>query len=326
VSAPLLEARNLARHFRGRGGVPALKAVDGVSFTIAEGSTLGIAGESGSGKSTLARLVMALDRPTAGEVVFAGQDLFAQPPQALARLRRGFQMVFQDPYDSLDPRMSVGRIVAEPLHLEPSAPRGTARRQRVAEVLSEVGLAPSDAERRPHQFSGGQRQRIAIARALISRPRLVVADEPVSALDLSVQAQVLNLLMDLRDREGLAFLFISHNLAVMQILADRIAVMYRGRFVETGPAEEIFRRPMHPYTRLLLASEPRIDAPRRRAKGPDRRAASPATVESGAADWARACAFAPRCPHATMDCRTITPKTTALAADHQVTCHYAGTI
>jgi peptide/nickel transport system ATP-binding protein len=326
VSAPLLEARNLARHFRGDGGVPALKAVDGVSFAIAEGSTLGIAGESGSGKSTLARLVMALDRPTAGEVVFAGQDLFAQPPRALAKLRRGFQMVFQDPYGSLDPRMSIGRIVAEPLHLEPSAPRGAARRERVAELLSEVGLAPSDAQRRPHQFSGGQRQRIAIARALISRPRLVVADEPVSALDLSVQAQVLNLLMDLRDREGLAFLFISHNLAVMQILADRIAVMYRGRFVETGPAEEIFRRPMHPSTRLLLASEPRIDTPRRRAKNADRRAPTSPSVESGAADWAHACAFAPRCPHATMDCRTSSPKTAALAADHEVTCHYAGEI
>ena len=239
MSAPVLEVRNLTRHFRGRGGAAALKAVDGVSFQIEEGSTLGVVGESGSGKTTLARLSMALDRPTAGEVIFAGHDLFAQPAAELARLRRGFQMVFQDPYGSLDPRMSVGRIIAEPLHIEPSAPRGAARRARVAEVLAEVGLEPSDAARRPHQFSGGQRQRIAIARALISRPRLVIADEPVSALDLSVQAQVLNLLMDLRDRERLAFLFISHNLAVVQFLADRIAVMYRGRFVETGPAEEI---------------------------------------------------------------------------------------
>jgi len=319
VSVSVLEVRDLARHFRGRGGAVALKAVDGVSFEIAEGSTLGVVGESGSGKTTLARLVMALDRPTAGEVIFAGHDLFAQPAAELARLRRGFQMVFQDPYGSLDPRMSVGRIIAEPLHLEPSAPRGAARRARVAEVLADVGLEPSDAGRRPHQFSGGQRQRIAIARALISRPRLVIADEPVSALDLSVQAQVLNLLMDLRDRERLAFLFISHNLAVVEFLADRIAVMYRGRFVETGPAEEIFRRPMHPYTRLLLESEPRLASGRRRAR--------PAPLrEDRAGDWTHACAFAPRCPHATMDCTARTPAPTALAAGHDVTCHHAGKI
>ena len=319
MSAPVLEVRDLARHFRGRGGTAALKAVDGVSFEIAEGSTLGVVGESGSGKTTLARLIMALDRPTAGEVIFAGHDLFAQPAAELARLRRGFQMVFQDPYGSLDPRMSVGRIIAEPLHLEPEAPRGAARRARVAEVLAEVGLAPGDAGRRPHQFSGGQRQRIAIARALISRPRLVIADEPVSALDLSVQAQVLNLLMDLRDRERLAFLFISHNLAVVQFLADRIAVMYRGRFVETGPAEEIFRHPMHPYTRLLLESEPRLEKGKRRARPAPMR-------EDRAGDWTHACAFAPRCPHATMDCTARTPVPTALAAGHDVTCHYAGTI
>jgi peptide/nickel transport system ATP-binding protein len=321
VSAPILAVRDLARHFRGRGGVPALKAVDGVSFAIEEGSTLGVVGESGSGKSTLARVVMALDRPTAGQVVFAGRDLFAQPPRELARLRRGFQMVFQDPYGSLDPRQSIGRIIAEPLHLDSQAPRGAARRGRIAEVLSQVGLSTSDADRRPHQFSGGQRQRIAIARALISRPRLVVADEPVSALDLSVQAQVLNLLMDLRDRQGLAFLFISHNLGAMQILADQIAVMYRGRFVEKGPAEAIFRRPMHPYTRLLLDSEPQLETPRRRACAP-----APFSAESDAGDWARACAFAPRCPHATMECRTQSPKTTALGPDRTVTCHYAGNI
>jgi peptide/nickel transport system ATP-binding protein len=319
VSAPVLEVRNLTRHFRGRGSAPALKAVDGVTFQIEEGSTLGVVGESGSGKTTLARLIMALDRPTAGEVIFAGHDLFAQPAAELARLRRGFQMVFQDPYGSLDPRMSVGRIIAEPLHLEPAAPRGAARRARVAEVLAEVGLAPGDAGRRPHQFSGGQRQRIAIARALISRPQLVIADEPVSALDLSVQAQVLNLLMDLRDRERLAFLFISHNLAVVEFLADRIAVMYRGRFVETGPAEEIFRHPMHPYTRLLLESEPRLEKGKRRARPAPMR-------EDRAGDWTHACAFAPRCPHATMDCTARTPVPTALAAGHDVTCHYAGEI
>jgi peptide/nickel transport system ATP-binding protein len=321
VNAPVLEAHNLVRHFRQRGTRAALKAVDGVSFNIDEGSTLGIVGESGSGKSTLARLVMALDRPTAGQVIFAGESLFDQTAHRLTRLRRGFQMVFQDPYGSLDPRRTVAETIAEPLHLDPSAPRGPARRARVADVLTLVGLSPGDADRLPHQFSGGQRQRIAIARALISRPRLVVADEPVSALDLSVQAQVLNLLMDLRDRQGLAFLFISHNLAVVQVLADRIAVMYRGRFVESGPADEIFRRPMHPYTRLLLEAEPRIEAPRRRAPR------APATArEEGTGDWSSACAFATRCSHATVECRSRSPATIALAADHVVTCHYAGQI
>ena len=321
MNTPVLEARNLARHFRQRGTRAALKAVDGVSFDIDEGSTLGIVGESGSGKSTLARLVMALDRPTAGQVLFAGESLFDQPVHRLTRLRRGFQMVFQDPYGSLDPRQTVAEIIAEPLHLDPAAPRGSARRARVVDVLTQVGLSPGDADRLPHQFSGGQRQRIAIARALISGPRLVVADEPVSALDLSVQAQVLNLLMDLRDRQGLAFLFISHNLTVVQILADRIAVMYRGRFVETGPTDEIFRRPMHPYTRLLLEAEPRIEAPRRRAS----RSAAPMR-EGGAGDWSGACAFAARCPHATVECTTRSPATIAVAADHSVTCHYAGQI
>ena len=230
-------------------------------------------------------------------------------------------MVFQDPYGSLDPRRTVAQTIAEPLHLDPSAPRGAARRARVADVLTQVGLSPGDANRLPHQFSGGQRQRIAIARALISGPRLVVADEPVSALDLSVQAQVLNLLMDLRDRQGLAFLFISHNLAVVQILADRIAVMYRGRFVESGPTDEIFRRPLHPYTRLLLEAEPRIEAPRRGA----RPSAAPGR-EDGAGGWSGACAFAARCPHATVECTTRSPATITVGADHIVTCHYAGQI
>lgn len=319
MTMPLLHARNLARHFLGRGGVPALKAVDGVSFALAEGSTLGIAGESGSGKSTLARLVMALDRPTAGEVVFAGQDLFAQPPQALARLRRGFQMVFQDPYGSLDPRMSVGRIVAEPLHLEPSPPGGAARRQRVAEVLSEVGLAPADAERRPHQFSGGQRQRIAIARALISRPRLVVADEPVSALDLSVQAQVLNLLMDLQEELKLAYLFISHDLSVVRHIADEVMVMYLGRPVEQGDKETIFERPRHPYTRALLASTPSVD-PKARSQRATVRGELPSPINPPSG-----CAFHRRCSYARPDCATRRPELRRVDG-RLVACHYAESI
>jgi ABC-type oligopeptide transport system ATPase subunit len=260
--APLLEVRDLRRVYRSGGH--ALAAVDGVSFSVEAGSIFGIVGESGCGKSTLARLVMALDRPSAGEVRFAGHDLCRLRGRELSRLRRGFQMVFQDPFGSLDPRQRVERIVSEPLHLDPEAPTGRARRRLVEEVLVSVGLEPADADRRPHEFSGGQRQRIAIARAIIGRPRLVVADEPVSALDLSVQAQVLNLLMDLRDRHGIAFLFISHNLSVVEVLADRIAVMYGGRFVETGDAETVFRTPAEPYTRRLLAAEPRLDGPRRR--------------------------------------------------------------
>jgi peptide/nickel transport system ATP-binding protein len=324
VSGAVIEVRDLARHYRQRGG-GVLKAVDGVSFAIVPGTVLGVVGESGCGKSTLARLVMALDRPSAGRVLFEGQELFSQRPAALARLRRGFQMVFQDPYGSLDPRQPVARIVAEPLHLEPAAPRGRQRRERINEALADVGLTAEDAARYPHQFSGGQRQRIAIARALISRPKLVVADEPVSALDLSIQAQVLNLLMDLRDRQGLAFLFISHNLAVVEALADRIAVMYRGRFVEIGPAEAIFRRPMHPYTRLLMEAEPRLDRPRRwMRKAPPAQAAREAPAAP--ADWTTGCAFAARCPHVTTECRVRVPAPVGIDGEHVAACHRVGEI
>jgi peptide/nickel transport system ATP-binding protein len=261
-STPLLEVRNLERAYHSASG-HALKAVDGVSFSIEPGTIHGIVGESGCGKSTLARIVMGLDRPTGGQVLFEGEDVFAKSRAELLRLRRGFQMVFQDPQGSLDPRQSVSRIVAEPLFLDPGAPRGKAREELVGETLASVGLSPADAARYPHEFSGGQRQRIAIARAIIGRPKLVVADEPVSALDLSVQAQVLALIRDLRDRYGLAFLFISHSLAVVETISDRVGVMYRGNFVETGTAAEVFRNPRHAYTRKLIDAEPGIDQPRR---------------------------------------------------------------
>lgn len=268
MSAPLLEATDLVRQYALRGsalfGRRRLAAVDGVSFALEAGSILGIVGESGSGKSTLARLVMALDRPDSGSVRFDGEDLFAQGRRRLRRLRRGFQMVFQDPFASLDPRHRIARIIGEPLHLDPAAPRGADRAALIAATLASVGLNPGDAARYPHQFSGGQRQRVAIARALITQPRLIVADEPVSALDLSVQAQILNLLLDLRDRRGLSILLISHNLGIVERVADRVAVMHRGRFVETGPAAAIFGAPQHPYTQRLLAAEPNLAAPRRR--------------------------------------------------------------
>ncbi len=240
---------------------PHLHAVDGVSFALQRGRSLGIVGESGSGKSTLARLVMALEAPSGGSVRLLGQDLHRLGAAALRAARKDFQMVFQDPFGSLDPRVPIGRSVAEPLHATPAALTGDARARvdhRVAEVLDAVGLRASDAARYPHEFSGGQRQRIAIARALITRPQLIVADEPVSALDVSVQAQVLNLMQDLREAHGLSYLLISHDLAVVNHLCDEVAVMQAGRIVEQGPPERVFTAPRHPCTQKLLAAVPRL--------------------------------------------------------------------
>ena len=234
---------------------PVVEALRGVSFTVRAGRSLGIVGESGSGKSTLARLVMALEAPTSGSVLLLGRDLNALPPGALIAARRDFQMVFQDPYGSLDPRQRVGRIVAEPL----VGVAAVDAQRRVAEALDAVGLRAGDAEKYPHEFSGGQRQRIAIARALITRPKLIVADEPVSALDVSVQAQVLNLLADLQAEFGVTYLFISHDLAVVDHVCDEVVVMQAGRIVEIGPTDQVLQRPAHAYTRALLAAVP--DAP-----------------------------------------------------------------
>ena len=231
---------------------PIVHAVRGVSFSVRTGRSLGIVGESGSGKSTVARLVMALEAPTAGSVSLLGRDLHALRPAELRAARRDFQMVFQDPYGSLDPRQPVARIVAEPLPALPAAER----ERKVAEALDAVGLRASDAAKYPHEFSGGQRQRIAIARALITKPKLIVADEPVSALDVSVQAQVLNLLADLQAAFGVTYLFISHDLAVVDQVCDEVAVMQAGRIVEHGTTDDVFGRPAHPYTRSLLAALP----------------------------------------------------------------------
>ena len=247
---------------------PHHRALDDVSLSLARGESLAVVGESGSGKSTLARAILALERPTSGRVTLCGQDVFAASADQLRALRRHAQMVFQDPYGSLDPRRKVGWIVAEPLEaLE--APGRDERRTRITQVLESVGLRASDAEKFPHEFSGGQRQRIAIARALVTQPALIVADEAVSALDVSVQAQVLNLFMDLREQLGLSYLFISHDLAVVRQVADRVMVMRDGRIVEQGETEAVFRAPQHPYTQALLAAVPRIGVPRRRATGLD---------------------------------------------------------
>ncbi|HYE39073.1 MAG TPA: ATP-binding cassette domain-containing protein [Ramlibacter sp.] len=265
MTVPLLQVENLHKAYtlprekllQAPGQVHAL---NGVSFTIEAGRSLGIVGESGSGKSTLARLVMALDAPTAGRVELLGRDLHTLPREELRRARRDFQMVFQDPYGSLDPRQTVQRIVCEPLSAQGGITRDE-QHARASEVLRAVGLRANDLGKYPHEFSGGQRQRIAIARALVTRPRLIVADEPVSALDVSVQAQVLNLMQDLQAEFGITYMLISHDLAVVHHLCEEVAVLWQGRIVEQGPPERLFTEAEHPYTRALVAAVPEAEPP-----------------------------------------------------------------
>ena len=282
-NAPLLQVKDLVREytlprehlFRPPGKVHAL---NGVSFSVATGRSLGIVGESGSGKSTLARLVMALDAPTSGTVELLGRNLHQLPTEQLRHARRDFQMVFQDPYGSLDPRQTVERIVTEPLQAQGETSRAE-QREQAAQVLSQVGLRNNDLGKYPHEFSGGQRQRIAIARALITRPRLIVADEPVSALDVSVQAQVLNLMQDLQQEFGITYMLISHDLAVVNHLCDEVVVLYQGRIVERGSPAELFRNAQHPYTQSLVSAVPQVQPGRARAR---RAAAAAATAASAA--------------------------------------------
>ncbi len=320
MTALLLEVEGLARHYRlPREGLARpgrlVRALDGVSFAIESGRSLGIVGESGSGKSTLARAVMALETPTAGHVRLDGRDLHALPADELRRARRDFQMVFQDPYGSLDPRQTVGRIAAEPL----AALGGTSaaeRRERARAIIEAVGLRAADADKYPHEFSGGQRQRIAIARALLTRPRLIVADEPVSALDVSVQAQVLNLLLDLQADFGVTYMFISHDLAVVDHVCEFVAVMYLGRIVERGTTAELFRAAAHPYTRVLLEAVPGTSL--------GRRARMPAAVEPEIVEAASVgCSYAARCPHAEPRCRIEAPELRPIADGHFAACHFA---
>ena len=281
AAAPLLQVTDLVREytlprehlFRPPGKVHAL---NGVNFSIAAGRSLGIVGESGSGKSTLARLVMALDAPTSGTVELLGRNLHQLPAEQLRQARRDFQMVFQDPYGSLDPRQTVERIVTEPLQAQGQTTRAE-QREQAGEVLSQVGLRTSDLSKYPHEFSGGQRQRIAIARALITRPRLIVADEPVSALDVSVQAQVLNLMQDLQQQFGITYMLISHDLAVVNHLCDEVVVLYQGRIVERGSPGELFRNAQHPYTQSLVGAVPQVQPGRARAR---RAAAAAATAKT----------------------------------------------
>jgi peptide/nickel transport system ATP-binding protein len=297
---------------------PQVRALNGVSMQLAAGKSLGVVGESGSGKSTFARAVMALETPTSGAVRLLGRDLHRLPAGELRRARRDFQMVFQDPYGSLDPRQTVARIVAEPLTALGRVDRAE-QRARVAAVLKQVGLRDADMEKFPHEFSGGQRQRIAIARALITQPKLIVADEPVSALDVSVQAQVLNLLEDLQDEFGLSYVLISHDLAVVEYLCDEIAVIYLGRIVEQGRPEDILGRCAHPYTRALLEAVPRTRPGRER-----RRRAVPAIASQSVGSTG--CAYAARCPFADAHCLAVAPLARSLGFGHSAACHHAETI
>jgi len=287
--APLLEVEGLTKTFRmrrrlGRRQSDVVRAVDGISFEVHEGETLGLVGESGSGKSTTGYCVLQLLKPTSGSVRFNGRELTGISRAELRATRRELQIVFQDPYSSLDPRLTVEQIVVDPLEVHRVGDRAS-RRRRVQELLELVGIEPSHAQRYPHEFSGGQRQRIGIARALALDPKLLVCDEPVSALDVSIQAQILNLLNDLQERLGLAYLFIAHDLAVVRAVSDRIAVMRRGKIVEVGDADEVYARPQHPYTKALLAAVPVADPRRMREERERRRAiraAADATADAAA--------------------------------------------
>jgi peptide/nickel transport system ATP-binding protein len=308
---PLLSVDGVSKIF---GPAPnGVRAVQDVSFALADGEVLGLVGESGSGKSTLGRLLLRLIDLTDGTIRFEGQDISQLPERSLRPLRRRIQMVFQDPYASLNPRLRIRQIIGEALDAHGLA-RGEARKARIAELLELVGLSPEHADRYPHEFSGGQRQRIGIARALAVEPRLIVADEPVSALDVSVQAQVLNLLQDLKERLGLSMVFISHDLDVVELMCDRIAVLYLGRLMEIGTAEEVTRSPRHPYTRALLAASPQPDpdAPKiqRLLKGD---LPSPKSPPSG-------CVFRTRCPHAIEACAKAVPRLEVVDNAHAVAC------
>lgn len=322
----LLSVRNLKKHFPVRRGVfrrqvGAVQAVDGISFDIYKGETLGLVGESGCGKSTAGRTILQLIEPTDGEVIFNGDDLVSLKSGEMRKRRRHMQMIFQDPYSSLNPRMQVGTIVSEPLDIH-GIGNAASRKDRVQELLSVVGLNPYFVKRYPHEFSGGQRQRIGIARALATNPSFIVADEPISALDVSIQAQVVNLLDDLKAELGLTYLFIAHDLSMVRYISDRVAVMYLGRIVELGERDDVYDHPLHPYTQALLSAipipDPDIEATRNRIilEG---EVPSPVNPPAG-------CRFNPRCAYATDICRQEDPEFRDMGKNgqsHMVACHHA---
>ena len=323
MSEALLEVRNLVKHFPVhtgfRGPTLSVKAVDGVSFTLNRGETLGLVGESGCGKTTTGRCVLQLERPTSGEVVFEGTELTKLSDSKLRGMRRRMQVIFQDPYSSLNPRMTVGQILTEPLKVHGLIKDKAKQAARVRELLTQVGLLPQHARRYPHQMSGGQRQRVGIARALAMEPSLIVCDEPVSALDVSIQAQIVNLLEDLQKRLGLTYLFIAHDLSVVRHISDRVVVMYLGKVVEIADRRSLYEEPLHPYTKALLSAvpipDPKLEAHRERTL---LRGEVPSALKPPAG-----CVFHPRCPIAVERCSAEIPPLREIRPGHFAACHLA---
>jgi len=324
MSQALLEVRNLVKHFPIGGGmftkpVGVVRAIDGVSFTIKKGETLGLVGESGCGKTTTGRCILQLEQPTSGSIVFEGIDMMSLDAAELRAVRRHVQVIFQDPYSSLNPRMTIGQILAEPLKVHGIVRDAGERELRVRELLTQVGLLPQHAKRYPHQLSGGQRQRVGVARALAMEPSLIICDEPVSALDVSIQAQIINLLEELQARLGLTYLFIAHDLSVVRHISDRVAVMYLGKMAELADRKAIYDEPLHPYTRALLSAvpipDPKIESKRERTvlRG---EVPSPLNPPSG-------CVFHPRCPIAVDRCSAEIPPLREIRPGHWAACHLA---
>jgi len=324
VSEALLEVRDLVKHFPVGGGLLGghagmVRAIDGVSFSIRRGETLGLVGESGCGKTTTGRCILQLERPTSGEIIFEGTEVTSLSKHELRSMRRRMQVIFQDPYSSLNPRMTIGQILAEPIKVHRLVPEKAARAERVSKLLAQVGLLPQHAQRYPHQLSGGQRQRVGIARALAMEPSLIVCDEPVSALDVSIQAQIINLLEELQSRLGLTYLFIAHDLSVVRHISDRIVVMYLGKVVEVADRKALYETPVHPYTRALLSAvpipDPKLEARRERTV---LRGEVPSSLNPPSG-----CVFHPRCPIAEARCSAEIPRLREISPGHWGACHLA---